>query len=462
MGLRCCMILICAPFLMHAQNLVSNPSFENYRQLPCDLNAYPIQTLLEDWFQPIITTTDYWNTGAMMGCEMNPASIGESPRTGNGVIGIIIADVLNSAGTLKRFRYQEYAAIKLRTPLRERKFYYAEYYARVKSKEFASNAPIVRSNHLGMAFTDSLIYRTSIFDTARTISLAAQVESQEAIDSEWKKVSGCFVADKSADYLYIGNFKNISKAKIEGNLPIGKEGYAYYFIDDVLVEELHYDLGAVPKEITFCNEQGMGELNASVPGATGYLWQDGSTLPTLKVPISGNAQYFVDIQFNECIYRHTFNMKNIPGINLGLDSTLCLGETIRLSNQVKGSDITWSDGSTDSVKLVTASGTYTATTTDADCRLDDSIDIKFIECPGFLPNVITPNEDSYNQKLIFENIGNRNWSLEVFNYWGQQVYLATTYKNDWDGNNLPDGVYYYKLFSDQLKKEVKGWIKIIN
>ena len=448
--------------MSQAQNLVPNPGFENYKQLPCNLNAYPIQTLVEDWFQPLITTTDYWNTAATMGCEMNPVSIGESPRTGNGLIGIIIADVLNSAGTLKRFKYQEYAAIKLQVPLQERKFYYAEYYARVKSKEFASNAPVVRSNHLGMAFTDSLIYRTSIFDTARTISLTTQIESQEAIDSEWKKVAGCFVADKPADYLYIGNFKNISEAKIEGSLPVGKEGYAYYFIDDVLVEELHYDLGSIPKDVTFCDRQGFAELHASVPGATGYLWQDGSTLPTLKVPISDNTQYFVDIQFNECTFRHTFNLKNTPGINLGSDSTLCVGETLELSNLVKGSDVIWSDGSIDSVKLITASGTYAATTNDADCSLDDSIEIKFIECPGFVPNVITPNEDVYNQKLIFENIENRNWSLEVFNSWGQQVYLAANYKNDWDGNNLPDGVYYYRLSSDQLNKEVKGWLTIIN
>ncbi|MEO7694569.1 MAG: gliding motility-associated C-terminal domain-containing protein [Chryseolinea sp.] len=455
-------MLICAPFLMQAQNLVPNPGFENYRELPCDLNAYPLQTVLQDWFQPLITTTDYWNTDAVMGCEMNPASVGESPRTGNGLIGIIIADVLNNAGKLKRFKYQEYAAIKLQSPLQEQKFYYAEYYARVKSREFASNAPIVRSNHLGMAFTDSLIYRTSIFDTARMISLNAQVESQEAIDAEWKKVSGCFLADKSADYMYIGNFKNINQAKIEGNLPIGKEGYAYYFIDDVLVEQLHYDLSAIPKDLTFCDERGLGELNASVGGALGYLWDDGSTSPFRKVPVADNTQYFVDIQFSECTFRHTFNLKNIPGIELGVDSTLCAGETILLSNQVVGSDIIWSDGSTDSVKLVTTSGTYTAKTNDADCVLEDAVDIKFIECPGFLPNVITPNEDNYNQRLIFENIGNRSWSLEVFNNWGQEVYTAANYKNDWDGNNLPDGVYYYKLSSDQLKKEVKGWIKIIN
>jgi hypothetical protein len=46
------------------QNLVPNPSFENYKQLPCRLSEFRIQDLLEDWFQPLTTTTDYWNTEA--------------------------------------------------------------------------------------------------------------------------------------------------------------------------------------------------------------------------------------------------------------------------------------------------------------------------------------------------------------------------------------------------------------
>jgi hypothetical protein len=33
----------------------------------------------------------------------------------------------------------------------------------------------------------------------------------------------------------------------------------------------------------------------------------------------------------------------------------------------------------------------------------------------------------------------------VFNRWGEKVFEAKNYNNNWDGKNLPDGVYFYVL-----------------
>lgn len=38
-----------------------------------------------------------------------------------------------------------------------------------------------------------------------------------------------------------------------------------------------------------------------------------------------------------------------------------------------------------------------------------------------------------------------NASLKVYNRWGRMVYNADSYKNDWDGGGLADGVYFYVL-----------------
>jgi hypothetical protein len=35
--------------------------------------------------------------------------------------------------------------------------------------------------------------------------------------------------------------------------------------------------------------------------------------------------------------------------------------------------------------------------------------------------------------------------LVVLDRWGRKVYDNDNYKNDWDGGNLPDGTYYYRL-----------------
>jgi len=83
-------------------------------------------------------------------------------------------------------------------------------------------------------------------------------------------------------------------------------------------------------------------------------------------------------------------------------------------------------------------------------------------------NVITPNGDGINDNLVFpcleSGIYNQN-EIIVFNQWGDQVYTAYDYKNDWSGtyNNkdLPVGTYFYILFLDnERKRSLKGFFVI--
>lgn len=74
----------------------------------------------------------------------------------------------------------------------------------------------------------------------------------------------------------------------------------------------------------------------------------------------------------------------------------------------------------------------------------------------FVPNGITPNGDGLNDELVFDVLLN-NPSTEfpdneiiIFNRWGDVVYQAKPYNNDWrgtnqSGNELPQGTYYYIL-----------------
>lgn len=71
------------------------------------------------------------------------------------------------------------------------------------------------------------------------------------------------------------------------------------------------------------------------------------------------------------------------------------------------------------------------------------------------------NEDDLNDKLAFENIDHLIWSLEIFNRWGERVFFSGHYRNDWDGKDVAEGVYYYKLTCRELNKVVKGWVQTI-
>jgi len=63
--------------------------------------------------------------------------------------------------------------------------------------------------------------------------------------------------------------------------------------------------------------------------------------------------------------------------------------------------------------------------------------------PVIIPNVFTPNSDNVNDLFTIENL--MDWQyreLMIFSRWGQMVYYNYDYKNDWDGDNLADGVYF--------------------
>jgi gliding motility-associated-like protein len=84
----------------------------------------------------------------------------------------------------------------------------------------------------------------------------------------------------------------------------------------------------------------------------------------------------------------------------------------------------------------------------------------------FIPNVLTPNNDGYNDTWRIENIqlfpSNR---VLIVNRWGDVVYQSDFYNNDWDGSFggglLPAGTYYYILDLGQGWGIFKGDVTII-
>ncbi len=70
----------------------------------------------------------------------------------------------------------------------------------------------------------------------------------------------------------------------------------------------------------------------------------------------------------------------------------------------------------------------------------------------YVPNVFTPNGDNFNDSFLIPSAVSAclNYQLDIFNRWGQLVYTmkpntAAFGGNDENGNELPEGVYYYTL-----------------
>lgn len=67
----------------------------------------------------------------------------------------------------------------------------------------------------------------------------------------------------------------------------------------------------------------------------------------------------------------------------------------------------------------------------------------------FVPTLFTPNEDGVNDRLIIPCLETERYPanrIVVFNEWGDEVFSAAPYRNDWDGRrkgkDLPAGTYF--------------------
>jgi gliding motility-associated-like protein len=82
-------------------------------------------------------------------------------------------------------------------------------------------------------------------------------------------------------------------------------------------------------------------------------------------------------------------------------------------------------------------------------------------CNLFIPEGFSPNGDGTNDFFEIENVpANLTYSLEIFNIWGDKVYQSENYKNDWDGENLPTGTYYYVVKFSETLSDKSGYLTL--
>lgn len=82
------------------------------------------------------------------------------------------------------------------------------------------------------------------------------------------------------------------------------------------------------------------------------------------------------------------------------------------------------------------------------------------EC-DFIPNIITPNDDGFNDEFIIPCLPNfPENTVQIFNIWGDKVFEAEGYENDWKADLLPTGTYYYVVRFSPDSEEVIGFLHI--
>lgn len=78
---------------------------------------------------------------------------------------------------------------------------------------------------------------------------------------------------------------------------------------------------------------------------------------------------------------------------------------------------------------------------------------------SFVPNVVTADFNGVNDYFILDQLL-KNPRVEIFDRWGKKVYESSFYQNNWSGQGLDPGVYYYSIVND-CGPHLKGWVQLI-
>ncbi|MFC5269130.1 gliding motility-associated C-terminal domain-containing protein [Adhaeribacter terreus] len=229
---------------------------------------------------------------------------------------------------------------------------------------------------------------------------------------------------------------------------------------------------------------GAGSVTLSATGAPSggnYAWYNVATggvaiyinpSGTFATPnLSATTTYYVAVVNNVGCEgprtEVTATIKPVLQFSLGQDIEACEGDAVILKTDKQPGVFLWSDGSADSTLTVYQSGKYWVKFMLNDCVTSDTVQVTFKHCQStlspntWLPNIITPNNDSWNETFKISALPAGKWQLQIYNRWGVKLFEAEDYRNNWPDKKIADGTYYYLLRNPETGKQYKGWVEVV-
>ena len=216
--------------LSFSQNLVPNPSFENFTTCPSSNSQVGQIELAYPWTAATATSSsDYYNLCAgdgKNGLPGIPYSFGgfQNPRTGDAYAGFGFG--VTSDTTAPNVR--EYLQVQLTSPLTQNKTYYVEFFVNLHNAQWVSPCNNIAANlSAGRPFTTNT-YELQPLNPH--IMLPGNPVISDTLN--WVKISGCYMAQGGEEYLTIGNFFDNKHTQTTGTTTV-----TYYLVDDISVIE---------------------------------------------------------------------------------------------------------------------------------------------------------------------------------------------------------------------------------
>ncbi len=240
--------------------------------------------------------------------------------------------------------------------------------------------------------------------------------------------------------------------------------------DTIVVDYYPTYQSNLPKDTTICEGSGI-TVQVPVQSGVSHQWSNGSNTNTTSLSSEG-VHWLQSITPCGAV-TDTITISYYPKEDLGLptDTILCQGKFVELvANNIIGADYRWNNGSTTNSSIYYEESTATLTVITKCDTLQATTEIEENECEEpevYIPNSFTPNGDGLNEYFEIVNLPADN-SLKVFNRWGEMIYEAAPYRNDWDGTlrtgeKALDGIYIFQLRYHWRNKEVlkHDWVHIM-
>ncbi|MFT5819801.1 MAG: hypothetical protein ACI8ZM_001026 [Crocinitomix sp.] len=223
-------LMTLVPTVTYAQNMVPNPSFEDYSELPdiwgqwdrCDLWSNAGGDPATYYGDP-----DYFHTAGSGSVQLpNTAPATVEAHTGEAIMGFL--GYHNPDGA----NIREYIMVELDGPMNIGQHYAVSFWI---TNGFSSIGHYLKCDGIGINFSTTPLNQ----DGESYIDRTPQLEIEgELFVTEWQEINFTFIADSSYTHLTIGNFYSDAETNtslaIEGPLPFAG---AYYFVDDFNVEK---------------------------------------------------------------------------------------------------------------------------------------------------------------------------------------------------------------------------------
>lgn len=243
---------------------------------------------------------------------------------------------------------------------------------------------------------------------------------------------------------------------------------------------------------TYCGG-GIAVLTAN--GAASYDWtgpngfsEQGTTAVILDLSALSEGYYMVsgtdDFACSSSDSLYLTVITNVPASASG-DTTLCPGETLILQG-TGGTIYVWNgpQGFTSNSQDTSIAnidfpqgGWYTLTVIDPNgCPGYDStfVEVSYKADCLFIPNLVTADKDGHNDQWVIHGIENyENAIVQIYNRWGNLIYEASPYLNDWEGvpnkgasldgnsDRVPVGTYFYIIdLQTEGQEPFKGYLEV--